>query len=342
MAELLDHLIIFGISLGIIIVFSGLVFLAHIGLTRLFADKPDRQHYRQLILIATGLFALTLAFILIPVSDTTQGQLLGFLGIFLGAAIAFSSANPIANIISGISLRASRELAIGDYIESADYRGRIVQMDLLGVVIAAGEQGTANIPNVYLAANPVSRNSAMDARVQTGVSVGYDWPRGQIEEILLQAAKDANVDEAVVEIGSLEDFTVVYRVCGRVADIDQLTKCQLALRAAVLDGLQNAGITIGVYAPAAVPQSSGMDVKARQAELDNVAANKEQKANELEKLKNEYTGMSQRLIEVEHELREAGPGEKRKPLNLEKKKLEAKLLRTEKEIAKAEAMLEAA
>ncbi len=182
----------------------------------------------------------------------------------------------------------------------------------------------------------------MDARVQTGVSVGYDWPRGQIEEILLQAAKDANVDEAVVEIGSLEDFTVVYRVCGRVADIDQLTKCQLALRAAVLDGLQNAGITIGVYAPAAVPQSSGMDVKARQAELDNVAANKEQKANELEKLKNEYTGMSQRLIEVEHELREAGPGEKRKPLNLEKKKLEAKLLRTEKEIAKAEAMLEAA
>ncbi|MDP6435603.1 MAG: mechanosensitive ion channel, partial [Gammaproteobacteria bacterium] len=206
MAELIDHLIVFSISLGIFIAFGGLVFLAHIGLTGLYAGKPDRQHHRQLILIAISLFMLALAFILMPVSDATQGQLMAFLGIFLGAAIAFSGANPIANIISGISLRASRDHAIGDYIESADYRGRIVQMDLLGVVIDAGEQGTISIPNIYLTANPVNVHRSADARVQTGVSIGYDWPRAQIEEILLRSAEEANIEGAVVEIGSLDEF----------------------------------------------------------------------------------------------------------------------------------------
>jgi small-conductance mechanosensitive channel len=340
-AELIDHLIVFSISLGIIVVFSGLVFLAHIGLMRLFAGKPDKQHYRQLILIATGLFALALAFILMPVSDTTQGQLLGFLGIFLGAAIAFSSTNPIANLISGISLRASRDFTIGNYIESADYRGRIVQMDLLGIVICEDEQGTVNIPNIYLTTNPVNVHESADARVQTGVSIGYDWPRAQIEEILLRSAEEANIEGAVVEIGSLDEFTVAYKVCGRISVVDELTVRQLALRRSVLDGLQKAGIIIGMQASAA-PQLSAKDVKTRQAELDNAAAEKNRQAAELDELKQEYTRMSQRLIEVERELQDAGPGEERQPLNLEKKKLEAKLLRTEKEIARAEAMLEAA
>jgi hypothetical protein len=212
-------------------------------------------------------------------------------------------------------------------------------MDLLGLTIDAADQGIVNIPNVYLTANPVNVHQSADGRVQTSLSVGYDIPRQMMEEILLQAAQDANVDGAVVAISGLEDFTVVYRVCGRVADIRKRTERQFALRAAVLDGLQYAGIAIS---STGAQQSSGMDVKARQAEFDNAVEKKEQQVANLEDLKNEYTKMSQRLIEVERELQNAGPGEERKPLNLEKKKLEAKLLRTGKKIATVEALLEAA
>ena len=64
-----------------------------------------------------------------------------------------------------------------------------------------------------------------------------------------------------------------------------------------------------------------------------------EQAKDLDNLKKEYTTLSQDLIGIEQELKEAGPGEQRKPINLRKKKTEARMLRMEKEIAKLEAEL---
>lgn len=68
-------------------------------------------------------------------------------------------------------------------------------------------------------------------------------------------------------------------------------------------------------------------------------AEKQRQLEELAGLKKDYTQISQRLLELEHELKDADPGEARRPLNLEKKKLEAALARTAKQIdAAAEAL----
>ena len=42
---------------------------------------------------------------------------------------------------------------------------------------------------------------------------------------------------------------------------------------------------------------------------------------------------------IEQELKDAGPGDERQPLSLKKKKLEAQMLRTQKDIAALEAKL---
>jgi hypothetical protein len=59
-------------------------------------------------------------------------------------------------------------------------------------------------------------------------------------------------------------------------------------------------------------------------------------AAELTTMKNEYTDLSQQLLEVERALQAAGQGEERQPLSLEKKKLEARLFRLAKQISQLE------
>ena len=61
--------------------------------------------------------------------------------------------------------------------------------------------------------------------------------------------------------------------------------------------------------------------------------------DELESLKHDYTEGSQRLLELERELKEAGQGDERRPLLLEKKKLEASLARLGRQIEQLKAEL---
>lgn len=355
MEELLDQLTVFGISAGIFVLLGGLIFLSHKGLSRLYANQPGRQHYRQILFASLSLFLLLLAVIVLPVSDELQGQLFASLGLLIGAALALSSSKPLGNALAGISFRAACNCRVGDHIEVGDYIGQITRMDLLGIEMHTGAHDMLSLPNLYLLANPVRVIESEDDVLHLDVSLGYDAPRQQIESFLLQAAGAAQLQQAVVEISELGELAVTYRVCGRVADSRDLTACELALKACVLDGLQALGLArvspAVVSAPAAsvvaepvtaAPLAAARNPVEAEPVPDISAADRKKRAGELNELKKEYTEMSQRLIEVEQELRQAGQGEARKPLSLEKKKLEARLLRMEKEIARLDATLNAA
>ena len=351
MEELPDQLTVVATSAGIFLLLGGVIFLSHLALTRLFANHPGRQHYRQVVFGSFALFLLVLAVVLLPVSDQLQGQLLASLGLLIGAAIALSSAKPLGNMLAGISFRAASHCGVGDHVEVGAYSGYIARMDLLGMEIRTVQHDTVNVSNLYLLANPLRVLNAADDLLRFDLSLAYDVPRKHAEMLLQQAAKAVNLQQAVVEIGELGDTDVTYRLCGRAHDINALTAVELDLKARVLDGLQAMGVArrAPVQAPvAAAPTlvSEAAAVQAGEPKVEQVpaidAADRKKRTGELNELKKEYTEMSQRLIEVEQELRQADQGEARKPLSLEKKKLEARLLRVEKEIARVEATLNAA
>ena len=156
------------------------------------------------------------------------------------------------------------------------------------------------------------------------------------------------------EIRELGDFAVSYQVSGLLTDIEQLIGTRRKLRASTLDELHAAGIEIvspnymNTRSLGAGSRTAPVSVVAPVTEVDNnhpdpdaVVFDKAQQAEGMDKLKKEYTEASQELIAVEQELKEAGPGDQRQPINLKKKKLEARLLRTDKEIKKLEAALNA-
>jgi hypothetical protein len=305
-------------------------------------------------MVCVYLLAAILAIILMPLNDLTQGQLLSFLAILLSATIALSSTTLVGNAMAGLMLKSLRNCHRGDYIRVGDHFGRISNMDLLHVEIQTEDRDLTTLPNLYLVTNPVRVLRSSGTILHVDVSLGYEIPRQKVEKVLLKAAEDTGLEKPFVQICELGDFAVSYQVSGLLTDIEQLIGTRRKLRAATLDALHEAGIEIvspnymNTRSLGAGSRAVPVSVVAADTENDNnhpdpdaVVFDKAQQAEGMDKLKKDYTEASQELIGIEQELKEAGPGDQRQPLNLKKKKLEARLLRTDKEIKKLEAELNA-
>jgi len=348
--ELFGEYTTFGLSAGVLIGLLVAVFIVHNRLLALYSKKPGQQHTRQLIMIGIYLFAAILAIILMPLSDETQWQLLSFLAILLSVTIALSSTTLVGNAMAGLMLRSLRNFRPGDYVRVGDHFGRITSINLLHVEIQTEELSLTTLPNLYLATNPVDVLRSSGTMLHVQVSLGYEMPRNQVEAALLKAADETGLTKPFVQILSLEDSSVSYQVSGSMTEIESLIDTRRKLRARVLDQLHAVGIEIGsprhmnkrllttdsrtVQQGGAMPNSDD-----GQPGPDAMLLDKTAQVEDLDNLKKEYTTLSQDLIGIEQELKEAGPGEQRKPINLRKKKTEARMLRMEKEIAKLEAEL---
>ena len=348
--NLFEELIAVGLSTGVLVGLGLLIFLVHRRLLAFYSDKPSQQHYRQLIMVCVFLLASVLAIILMPISDVTQGQLLSFLAILLSATIALSSTTLVGNAMAGLMLRSLRNCRRGDYIRVGDHFGRISNMDLLHVEIQTEDRDLTTLPNLYLVTNPMRVLRSSGTILHVSVSLGYEVPRQKVEAALLQAAVVTGLETPFVQVRELGDFSVSYQVSGLLTDIEQLLGTRRKLRASALDELHAAGIEIvspnymNTRNLNTATRAMPVEGAAAEAAIDNshpdpdaIAFDKAQQAENLDRLKKEYTELSQELISVEQELKVAEPGDQRQPLNLQKKKLEAQLLRTDKEIKKLEA-----
>lgn len=350
MSELLEKLTVFGASAGVAVLVAVLIYLMHRRMLAFYANKPAQQHYRQLIMACVVLIGLILAVLLMPVGDEMRGQLLSFMGILLSATIALSSTTLVGNAMAGLMVRSLRNCHVGDYIKVGEHFGRISQMDLLHVEIQTEDRDLTTLPNLYIVTNPVTvlRDSGTFLHVE--VSLGYDVPRQKVETALIDAANRTELDKAFVQIRHLGDFSVSYRISGMLTDISKLISTRRKLRANTLDALHDADIeivspnfmntrAINANVPVRPDDSTVLRTPVDYHDPDEAVFDKATQAEALEELKREYTEASQRLLELEQSLKDVGPGEERRPLSLEKKKLEASMARISKKIEVAEASL---
>ncbi len=350
MSDILGKLTLFGISLAIAVVVAALVWFVHRHLIRLYSGKASGQHYRQLMTIGVSVLGLIVAVLVMPVGDEMRGQLLSFLGILLSATIALASTTIVGNAMAGIMVRSLRSFHIGDYVTVGEHFGRISGMDLLHVEIQTEDRDLTTLPNLYVVTNPVTVLRESGTILHVEVSLGYDVPRKKVEAALIDAAERTELEKPFVQIRHLGDFSVSYRVSGLQTDIGKLIATRRRLRANTLDALHESGIEIVSPNFMVTRQlNNGQQVLPTVvhgepevqdlSDPDELAFDKARQAEELEALKQSYTESSQRLLELEQELKEAGQGEERRPLSLEKKKLEAAMVRVARQIEGLEAEL---
>ena len=180
----------------------------------------------------------------LPMGDALRGQLLGFFGIVLSAALALSSTTFLGNAMAGVLLRIVRNFRIGDFVTCGEFFGRVTERGLFHTEIQNEFRNLVTIPNLYLATHPVTTTRTSGTIVAASLSLGYDVPRKTIEVLLLEAAEAAGLKDPFVQIRELRDFSVTYRIAGLLEEVKQLLTARSRLGGCVLDALHEGGVEI--------------------------------------------------------------------------------------------------
>ncbi len=204
-------------------------------------DTRLKRQISKVTLNIIGVVALVLA---IPVANDTQQQLLSLVGLVITAVLTLSSTTFVSNGMAGIMLRSVAEFNPGDFIRIGDNFGRITELGLLHTEIQTEDSDLSTLPNLYLITHPFSVIRSHGTLVSANVSLGYDVPRQLIEATLLEAAQACGLNNNFVQVTSLEDHAVCYRVAGKLEEVKQLISARSNLHKKILDCLHQANIEI--------------------------------------------------------------------------------------------------
>lgn len=204
----------------------------------------ERRFPRQLVLLGLSLGGIVLIAASLPVSEGTRNQIIALIGVLISGVIAFSSTTITANMMAGMMLRTTRPFRVGDFIRVGEHFGRVVERGLLDTEIQTEQRELISFPNTFLISHPVSVVRSSGAIVSGTLSLGYEIPHAQVEKHLIEAAREAGLDEPFVQVVELGNFSITYRVNGLLVEVSSLLSTRSKLNRRILDTLHAGGIEI--------------------------------------------------------------------------------------------------
>jgi small-conductance mechanosensitive channel len=218
--------------------------LAHWLLMRRSGLTTETRLPRQLVMLVLTIIALIWLILALPVSESTRSDLLGLLGLLLTGVIALSSTTFVANVMAGLMLRSVKSFRHGDFIRAGQHFGRVTERGLFHTEIQTEDRDLLTLPNLFLASNPITVIRSSGTIISCDLSLGYDVAHHQLEPLLKQAAVNAGLQDPFMQVLTLGDFSVSYRVSGYYPEVKHLISKRSSLRKEVLDQLHAAHIEI--------------------------------------------------------------------------------------------------
>ncbi len=271
--------------------------------------KNQRMH-RQITIMLTVLVGLIGLVLALPLEANIRGQLLTLLGLVITAVLTLSSPTVAANAIAGFMMRSIKSFSPGDFIQVDQHFGRVTEQGLFHTEIQTEDRDLLTLPNLYLASHPIKVVHASGTVVSATISLGYDVDHHIIEELLLQAAEQANLEEPFVYVTELGDFAVSYRVAGFLKQVKQLLSARSLLRKQMMDHLHQHHIEIvspsfmnqRQIKEAIIPERSFVRAEnGDNAEPENLVFDKAERAQQVQELRKNYEEMKKELDDIEDE-----------------------------------------
>jgi small-conductance mechanosensitive channel len=223
----------------------GLLYIAHRFLIVRHRDQGSEYLFSRqiwmLVFTVAGLIAITLA---LPVGDSTRNQIIGLIGLVISGVFAFASTNIFSNLAAGLLLRVTKPFALGDFITVAGHFGRVSERGLFDTELASDSGELIALPNTLLISSPVHTIPASRALVSATVSLGYDVHHDKIIELLKEAAEKCELASSFVQVLSLGDFSINYRISGVLQESKGIITARSELHRSMLNTLHKAGIEI--------------------------------------------------------------------------------------------------
>jgi small-conductance mechanosensitive channel len=219
--------------------------------TAQFANFPPEwvQPTYQILRFFVIALALVLAFPYLPGSDSRAFQ---GVSVFVGVLLSLGSTAAIANIVAGIVLVYMRAIRPGERVRIGETTGDVLACELLAVKLRTIKNVDVAIPNVLALSGHIlnySRQAAAGRLIlNTSVTIGYDAPWQQVEELLLAAARAtpgvaAEPAPFVLRTG-LDDFYVRHEVNVCTREAQAMARIYSDLHANILDRFHAAGVEI--------------------------------------------------------------------------------------------------
>lgn len=204
---------------------------------------------RRIVVVLVWVFALIIAYPLIPGSDTKAFQ---GISVFLGLMLSLGSAGLVGQLIGGIVAVYTKAFQAGDYVRIGEHEGVVRELGMLAAKIVTIRKEEVTIPNALLMSSTTinfSRQSRSDgAIVSTSVTIGYDAPWRQIHALLLMGAERTTGvlkrPEPFVLQKSLSDFYVEYTLMFSIASAEERYYVLSELHGHIQDVFNEFGVQI--------------------------------------------------------------------------------------------------
>ena len=197
------------------------------------------------------LYAFMIAMIYPYLPGSKSGVFQG-ISVFVGLIVSLGSSTVIGNIIAGLVITYMRPFKMGDRIKLNDTTGDIIEKTPLVTRIRTPKNEVVTVPNSFImSAHTV--NYSTSAReygliIHSEVSIGYDVPWRQVNQILIDAALNTPgvVDDPrpfVLET-SLSDWYPVYQINAYIKEAHKMAQIYSDLHQTIQDKFNEAGIEI--------------------------------------------------------------------------------------------------
>jgi small-conductance mechanosensitive channel len=138
---------------------------------------------------AVWLFALAMAYPYLPGSQTEAFK---GLSVLLGLMISLGASNLVGQLASGLILTYTHTFRNGEYVRIAEHEGTVMNLGAFTTRVRTGLGEELTLSN-SLVLGAVTKNYSRAVKgagfvVDTTVTIGYDTPWRQVNELLVQAA----------------------------------------------------------------------------------------------------------------------------------------------------------
>ena len=197
------------------------------------------------------LYAFMIAMIY-PYLPGSQSGVFQGISVFVGLIVSLGSSTVIGNIIAGLVITYMRPFKMGDRIKLNDTTGDIIEKTPLVTRIRTPKNEVVTVPNSFIMSSHTV-NYSTSAReygliIHSEVSIGYDVPWRQVNQILIDAALNTPgvVDDPrpfVLET-SLSDWYPVYQINAYIKEAHKMSQIYSDLHQTIQDKFNEAGIEI--------------------------------------------------------------------------------------------------
>ena len=199
---------------------------------------------RQLALLFLTIMSFFAMILVAPLAESTRNQILALFGIVLSGSIAFSSTSFVTNFMAAVMLRVTKPFSVGDFIQVGELFGKVSERGLFDTEIQTENRELVAIPNSTFINHAVTVTRSSGVIISTTLSLGYDISFEEVEPYMLEAASNAGLSDPYVHIRELGDFSISYRVCGLLADVEGILTTRSLLNHHLLKILHSRGFEV--------------------------------------------------------------------------------------------------